>query len=73
MPVADEGKMLVADEYLQYLVEQANAKMETNWRRIEAFQTACQAAFQVNPPRIQHLRPLWSWSAWKDRLFFNLT
>lgn len=37
--------MLVSTEYIQYLVEQANAKMESNWQRIDAFQAACKAAF----------------------------
>ncbi|KAK9861886.1 hypothetical protein WJX84_010417 [Apatococcus fuscideae] len=45
VPVAEDGRMLVAADYMQYLVRQANAKMETNWHRIDAFHDACKTAF----------------------------
>ena len=37
-PVADAGKMLVDETYLQkYLVDFGNEKMEANWARTERF------------------------------------
>ena len=37
VPVADNGKLLVSDEYLGYLVEQANMKFDANKTRIDRF------------------------------------
>lgn len=38
VPVADEGQMLVSQEYLRkYLVDFGNEKMEANWHRTQRF------------------------------------
>lgn len=52
VPVAEDGRMLVAADYMQYLVRQANAKMETNWHRIDAFHDACKTAFATPEVRL---------------------
>ncbi len=50
-PVADEGVVIVPDDYLLYLVRNANEKFEENKSRIERFEQQLRAAF--NPSAVQ--------------------
>lgn len=40
-PVAEKAKMLVSDEYLAELLEEANAKLKRNSERIARFEAVC--------------------------------
>lgn len=46
VPLSHRGKVLVSDEYLDFLVGVANQKMEENLKRIERFNECLKAALQ---------------------------
>ncbi|XP_051556983.1 tRNA wybutosine-synthesizing protein 3 homolog [Myxocyprinus asiaticus] len=46
VPLSHRGKVLISDEYLDFLVGVANEKMEENLKRIERFNDCLQAALQ---------------------------
>ena len=35
LPVVDNGKILIDDEYLKFLIDEANKKLELTWKKIE--------------------------------------
>ena len=41
LPIINEGKLLVSEEYLQYLLEDANEKLEETRKRIKKLTTLC--------------------------------
>ncbi|XP_071985353.1 tRNA wybutosine-synthesizing protein 3 homolog isoform X2 [Engystomops pustulosus] len=45
VPLTRDGKILVSDEYIDFLVQTANQKMEENKRRIERFYSCLLSAF----------------------------
>ncbi|XP_067845890.1 tRNA wybutosine-synthesizing protein 3 homolog [Heptranchias perlo] len=51
VPLCHRGKLLVSEEYIDYLVHVANQKMEENQRRIERFYTGLRSSISaVAPP-----------------------
>lgn len=51
VPLSHRSKVLVSDEYLEFLVGVANQKMEENLKRIERFNECLQAALQPQEER----------------------
>uniref|UniRef100_V9L6I7 tRNA wybutosine-synthesizing protein 3 homolog n=1 Tax=Callorhinchus milii TaxID=7868 RepID=V9L6I7_CALMI len=47
VPLCHKGRLLVNDEYIDYLVQVANQKMEENQRRIERFHVCLQSALSA--------------------------
>lgn len=47
MPLGDTQKIMVSKDYVKFLVEVANEKMEANWRRTEGFLQAFLKAHDV--------------------------
>lgn len=45
-PIAEDGRMLVAEEYLKELLDEANAKLERNLRLLARFEAACRERLQ---------------------------
>jgi len=41
LPVKSEGKILVSEEHLKFIVEKANSKLERNYRLLEEFEREC--------------------------------
>ena len=41
LPLKHEGKALVEDSYIKFVVNQANEKLEENYKRLELFEKAC--------------------------------
>ncbi|GCB76982.1 hypothetical protein scyTo_0019221 [Scyliorhinus torazame] len=50
VPLCHQGRVLVSDEYIDYLVQVANQKMEENQKRIERFSTGLQSALTAPVP-----------------------
>ncbi|XP_038649527.1 tRNA wybutosine-synthesizing protein 3 homolog [Scyliorhinus canicula] len=50
VPLCHQGRVLVSDEYIDYLVQVANQKMEENQKRIERFYTGLQSALTTPVP-----------------------
>ncbi|XP_078075160.1 tRNA wybutosine-synthesizing protein 3 homolog [Mustelus asterias] len=47
VPLCHQGTVLVSEEYIDYLVQVANQKMEENQKRIERFYSGLQSALSV--------------------------
>ncbi|XP_041063845.1 tRNA wybutosine-synthesizing protein 3 homolog isoform X1 [Carcharodon carcharias] len=50
VPLCHQGIVLVSEEYIDYLVQVANQKMEENQKRIERFYTGLQSALSAPVP-----------------------
>ncbi|XP_027755268.1 tRNA wybutosine-synthesizing protein 3 homolog [Empidonax traillii] len=47
VPLSHKGRLLVSEEYIEFLVQVANQKMEENIRRIERFQKGLELALEA--------------------------
>lgn len=47
-PIAENGKLLVSEEYVRYVVNYGNKKLEDNFRRIRTFFDAVNLLFNCN-------------------------
>ncbi|XP_050162970.1 tRNA wybutosine-synthesizing protein 3 homolog isoform X2 [Myiozetetes cayanensis] len=50
VPLSHKGRLLVSEEYIEFLVQVANQKMEENIRRIERFQKGLELALEAAVP-----------------------
>ncbi|XP_027507344.1 tRNA wybutosine-synthesizing protein 3 homolog [Corapipo altera] len=50
VPLSHKGRLMVSDEYIEFLVHVANQKMEENIRRIERFHKGLQLALEAAVP-----------------------
>ncbi|KAK0149463.1 tRNA wybutosine-synthesizing protein 3 [Merluccius polli] len=55
VPLSHQGRLLVSQDYIHFLVQIANQKMEENLRRIDRFYLNLQSALSADPP--QELQP----------------
>uniref|UniRef100_A0A3P9K3N4 tRNA wybutosine-synthesizing protein 3 homolog n=1 Tax=Oryzias latipes TaxID=8090 RepID=A0A3P9K3N4_ORYLA len=53
VPLSHGGKLLVGEEYVHFLTQKANQKMEENFRRIHRFFQILQAALTAETPDLQ--------------------
>ncbi|KAJ7400791.1 tRNA wybutosine-synthesizing protein 3 like protein [Pitangus sulphuratus] len=50
VPLSHKGRLLVSEEYIEFLVQVANQKMEENIKRIERFQKGLELALEAAVP-----------------------
>nr|XP_028588912.1 tRNA wybutosine-synthesizing protein 3 homolog isoform X2 [Podarcis muralis] len=46
VPLSRKGKLMVSEEYVDFVVQVANQKMEENWKRIDRFYSSLQLALE---------------------------
>lgn len=53
-PIAENGELLVSEEYVRYVVNYGNKKLEDNFRRIRTFFDAVWLLFWCNVDQAKH-------------------
>lgn len=53
-PIAENGELLVSEEYLRYVVNYGNKKIEDNFRRIRTFFDAVGSLYSYHVDQTKH-------------------